>query len=132
KPPDPKPQEGGPLPHPADAESTSCSFSASRPQNPPPATRAQPTAYNREDCEGADTVLTLNAAFGWLWITLGMASGAVIGLRFHRSDWLGGYESWPRRLVRLGHISFFGLGILNLLFALTAPPVPFPPRPQPT
>ena len=25
----------------------------------------------------------------------------------------------PRRLLRLGHISFFGLGFLNLLFALS-------------
>ena len=66
----------------------------------------------------------LNAAFGWLWITLGMATGALIGLRFYREDWLGGYDSWRRRLVRLGHISLFGLGILNVLFAFTLPHVP--------
>ena len=30
-----------------------------------------------------------------------------------------GYNSFPRRLIRLGHISFFGLGFLNALFALT-------------
>ena len=68
-------------------------------------------------------MVTLNAAFGWIWITLVMASGALIGLRFYREDWLGGYDSWRRRLVRLGHISFFGLGILNVLFAMTAPHV---------
>src|SRR5262245_24117189 len=73
--------------------------------------------------EGWHRVVMLNAAFGWVWITLGMASGALIGLRFYREDWLGGYDSWRRRLVRLGHISFFGLGILNVLFALSVPHV---------
>ncbi len=61
-----------------------------------------------------------NEIFGWLWISLGLASGAVLGLFFHRADWLGGYDSYRRRLVRLGHISFFGLGILNVLYSLTA------------
>ena len=42
-----------------------------------------------------------------------------VGLFFHQEDWLGGYSSYPRRLIRLGHISFFGLGFLNALFALT-------------
>jgi hypothetical protein len=40
-------------------------------------------------------------------------------MRFHREDWLGGYGSFKRRLYRLGHISFFGLAILNLLFFFT-------------
>jgi len=52
---------------------------------------------------------------------LGVISGTVLGLFFHRSDWAGGYVSFRRRLVRLAHISFFGLGILNVLFATTAP-----------
>jgi hypothetical protein len=43
----------------------------------------------------------------------------VIGLCFHRADWLGGYSSWPRRLVRLGHISFIGTGLLNIAFGLS-------------
>ncbi len=30
--------------------------------------------------------------------------------------WLGDYGSTARRLVRLGHIACFGIGILNLLF----------------
>lgn len=48
---------------------------------------------------------------------MGFVSGAVLGLFFHRAEFLGGYDSYRRRLVRLGHIAFFGLGILNLLFA---------------
>jgi hypothetical protein len=50
---------------------------------------------------------------------LGVISGAAIGLFFHRDDWMGGYGSFRRRLVRLGHISFFGLGFLNLMFGFT-------------
>ncbi len=61
----------------------------------------------------------LNLVLGWLWIVLGFASGALLGLRFHDEQWLGGYASWMRRLYRLAHISFFGLGLLNLLFFLT-------------
>lgn len=52
---------------------------------------------------------------GWLWMTMGLLSGAAIGLFFAREDWLGGYGSWPRRMVRLGHISFLGTGLLMLL-----------------
>lgn len=61
-----------------------------------------------------------NEFFGWLWIVLGMASGALLGLRFYREDWLGGYGSWRRRMIRLGHISFFGLGLINIFYALSA------------
>lgn len=63
-----------------------------------------------------------NEAFGWLWIVMGFFSGAVIGVGFLRDDFLGGYAAERRRLVRLGHISFFGLGILNVLFAVGSPP----------
>ena len=37
---------------------------------------------------------------------------------------MGGYGSFRRRLVRLGHIAFFGLGILNVLFALSLAAAP--------
>jgi len=61
----------------------------------------------------------LNLLVAWFSIVLGFASGFALGLNFHREDWLGGYSSHKRRLYRLGHISFFGLGTLNLLFYLT-------------
>ncbi len=50
----------------------------------------------------------------------GVISGVLPGLLFHQEEWMGGYGSWQRRLMRLGHISFFGIGFLNLAFALTA------------
>jgi hypothetical protein len=61
----------------------------------------------------------LNLLLAWLWILLGFLSGMVLGMFFHREGWLGGYGSLQRRMYRLGHISFFGLGAVNLLFWIT-------------
>ncbi len=72
-------------------------------------------------------MIALNAAFGWLWITFGFLSGMLMGLRFYRDEWLGGYDSWRRRLVRLGHIATVALGAINLLFALSARYIPLLP-----
>lgn len=49
----------------------------------------------------------------------GLLSGAVIGLFFHQESFAGGYASFRRRMMRLGHVSFFGLGIINVIFSLT-------------
>ena len=62
-----------------------------------------------------------NLIGGWLGMLGGVLSGAIIGLFFHRDEWMGGYGSYRRRLIRLAHISFFGLGFLNLIFAATSP-----------
>ena len=61
----------------------------------------------------------LNLLVAWLWILLGFISGMALGMFFHGENWLGGYGSFRRRMYRLGHISFFGLGAVNLLFCLT-------------
>ena len=61
----------------------------------------------------------INLTLAWLWILLGFVSGMVLGLFFRGENWLGGYASFKRRMYRLGHISFFGLGAANLLFCLT-------------
>jgi len=68
--------------------------------------------------------MKLNLLLAWLWILLGFASGFLLGLRFHEENWLGGYASHKRRLYRLAHISFFGLGLANLMFYLTAKSLP--------
>jgi hypothetical protein len=57
-------------------------------------------------------------------MSLGVLSGAVMGLLFHKEEWLGGYGSVSRRMVRLGHISFFGMGALNMCWAGTLFAVP--------
>ena len=64
-------------------------------------------------------MITLNLWAAWIGIMAGMLSGAALGLFFHEESWLGGYGSWPRRLLRLGHISFFGVAFLNLAFSVT-------------
>lgn len=71
-------------------------------------------------------VAALNLLAGWLGMLGGVLSGAAIGLFFHREEWMGGYSSFRRRMTRLGHISFFGLGFLNMAFAFTAGSVAVP------
>ncbi len=66
-----------------------------------------------------DVIVNRNLLVGWAAISGGVVTGTLMGLFFHRDDWLGGYQSYPRRMLRLGHIAFFGLGILNLFFAVT-------------
>ena len=63
-----------------------------------------------------------NRRVGWLSTCLGVISGSIMGLwsfdgPFAVPAWLGEYDQTSRRLARLGHIAFFGLGILNLLLA---------------
>lgn len=62
---------------------------------------------------------SMNLIVAWIGIAVGMLSGAVMGLDFQRESWLEGYSSWSRRLIRLGHISFFGLAFINLSYALS-------------
>jgi hypothetical protein len=61
----------------------------------------------------------VNFYVGWFTIMAGLVTGAAIGLFFHRDDWLEGYDSWRRRMLRLTHISLVGTGLLNLAFALS-------------
>jgi len=65
-----------------------------------------------------------NLLAGWIGMLGGVVSGATIGLWFHQEQWMGGYGSFRRRLTRLGHISFFGLGFLNLLYGLSLKAIP--------
>jgi len=60
-----------------------------------------------------------NLILAWVWIFVGFLTGLILGLFFRREDWLGGYASFKRRMYRLAHISFFGLGTVNLLFYFT-------------
>jgi hypothetical protein len=85
-------------------------------------------ALIRVGLEGSEinTIVNLHLFVGWIAMLLGAASGAVIGLFFHRADWAGGYGSLRRRMLRLGHISFFGIGFLNFLFAMTLAQVSLP------
>lgn len=64
----------------------------------------------------------MNRSIGWASLAAGVATGLVMGLwsfdgPLPSPAWLGEYSETPRRLARLGHIAFFGLGILNILLA---------------
>ena len=61
----------------------------------------------------------LNFYAAWIGILFGFIAGAILGLFFHDESWMGGYSSWRRRMARLGHISFFGIALINLLYALS-------------
>lgn len=64
-------------------------------------------------------IMNLNLHTAWIAFLLGCIAGAIPGIFFYNANWLGGYSSWKRRMIRLAHISFFGIGALNLAFALT-------------
>jgi hypothetical protein len=70
----------------------------------------------------------LNLVLAWVWIAVGVIYGFVLGLNFHRDDWLGGYAGLRRRLYRLAHIALFGLALINLAFYFTAQRLPHPSR----
>ena len=64
----------------------------------------------------------MNWYFGWASILAAFLTGAVLGLFFERENFLGGYTSFRRRLLRLGHIALAALGMLNILYGLTPAP----------
>src|SRR5437867_7424684 len=59
---------------------------------------------------------------GWVLILLGFLSGSLLGLFFHREEFFGGYTSFRRRIVRLGHIALAALGMLNVIFSFSPAP----------
>jgi hypothetical protein len=64
----------------------------------------------------------MNRTVGWASLAAGIATGLVMGLWSFDGPlpppaWLGEYGDTPRRLARLGHIAFIGLGILNILLS---------------
>ena len=62
-----------------------------------------------------------NELAGWGAVMASLAMGLYMGLKFQREDWLGGYGSFPRRMVRLAHIALAAIGILNIQFAYALP-----------
>lgn len=58
----------------------------------------------------------INVIFGWVWICLGFIIGMTLGLWAEGENWLGGYVSVTRRYLRLGHVAFIALPIINILY----------------
>lgn len=61
---------------------------------------------------------SLNITFGLIWIVVGLAVGAPMARAFFEPGWLGGYGSLERRLLRLAHVAFVALGLLNVVFGI--------------
>ncbi len=65
-----------------------------------------------------------NWVAGWTLVLAAFVSGAVLGLGWHREAFLGGYASFRRRVIRLGHVAFAALGLMNVVFSLSPLPAP--------
>ena len=68
----------------------------------------------------ARSIGDLNRTIAWTGMALGAALGLLMGLWSFDGpvtppSFIGDYADTPRRLLRLGHIACFGIGILNLL-----------------
>lgn len=57
-----------------------------------------------------------NVLFGWAWMCIGFISGMTLGLWAEGENWLGGYASITRRYLRLAHVAFIALSIINILY----------------
>ena len=57
----------------------------------------------------------INAVAGWSLVAAGMAAGMALTPVFLRDSLAGGYASFRRRFLRLGHIACVVLGVLNIL-----------------
>ncbi len=58
----------------------------------------------------------INILFGWVWMCFGFLFGLTLGLWAEKDDWLGGYASVTRRYLRLGHVAFIALSMVNILY----------------
>jgi hypothetical protein len=67
-----------------------------------------------------------NRVVGWWSLAAGATTGLVLGLWSFGGPvpipgWVGDYGDLSRRFLRLGHIAFFGLGLLNVMMARSLP-----------
>ena len=58
----------------------------------------------------------VNILFGWAWMCVGFISGMTLGLWAEGEKWLGGYASITRRYLRLAHVAFVALSVINILY----------------
>lgn len=60
-----------------------------------------------------------NITFGWIWMLVGLVVGAIIGMWSFNGPMaspIGDYTSLPRRMIRLSHIAFIALSMINILY----------------
>ncbi len=69
-----------------------------------------------------------NEPLGWTAILASIGMGLYMGVKFQREGWLGGYDAFPRRMVRLAHVALAALGMLNILLAQSLPRLRLAPQ----
>jgi len=62
-----------------------------------------------------------NVIFGWVWMCFGFILGMTMGIWAEGKQWLGGYASVTRRYLRLGHVAFIALSMINILYGKELP-----------
>lgn len=65
-----------------------------------------------------ESIQLFNWYAGWSLVLLAFVTGALVGLGFHRDDFWGGYGSFRRRIVRLGHVALAALGLMNVVYSV--------------
>jgi hypothetical protein len=58
----------------------------------------------------------INIVFGWVWMGIGLIFGMILGMWAEGEEWLGGYASLERRYLRLAHVAFIALSLINILY----------------
>ncbi len=61
--------------------------------------------------------------FGWFWIVTGIIIGAIVSMWAFNGPLtppssMEDYAALPRRFLRLSHIAFIALGMINILYGL--------------
>jgi hypothetical protein len=69
---------------------------------------------------GTGSDFSRNRGVGWGSLAVGVGVGLVMGLwsfdgPVQTPAWIGDYGDTSRRLIRLGHIAFIGLGLIDIL-----------------
>lgn len=92
------------------------------------------TSYANMDARAGDgwtirRLTALNRSIALTSMALGAVSGMLMGLWSFGGpapapDGIGDYGELSRRLLRLGHIAFFGLAFVNLILARQLPDLP--------
>ena len=85
-------------------------------------TSGRTTSRGSEEAKLARPNPFLNRAVGFTSLLIGVVSGMILGLWSFGGplpvpEAIGDYGDLLRRFLRLGHIAFFGLGLINLAIA---------------
>ncbi len=84
--------------------------------------RGKASSRDSEEAKFVPANPFLNRAVGFTSLLIGVASGMILGLwpfdaPILAPEAIGDHDDLPSRFLRLGHIAFFALGLINLAIA---------------